>query len=136
MEGEPIGDGADFIEHVRNRYARASIQMLKEHQDNRARENLKQIEELIRARKHGLTLAQKVTNHIESVKKKNIVSHIGDSFFHEVEEQGLVFLLRRTNLQRDDGRTLNIVDEIELEEAQMKAEREEEEKKDMTFEQF
>ena len=110
--------------------------MLKEHQDNRARENLKQIEELIRARKHGLTLAQKVTNHIESVKKKNIVSHIGDSFFHEVEEQGLVFLLRRTNLQRDDGRTLNIVDEIELEEAQMKAEREEEEKKDMTFEQF
>ena len=29
LEGEHIGDGADFIEHVRNRYCRASIQMEK-----------------------------------------------------------------------------------------------------------
>lgn len=35
LEGEPIGDGADFIEHVRNRYCRASVSIVKEHQDNR-----------------------------------------------------------------------------------------------------
>jgi len=35
IEGELIGDGAEFIEHVRNRYCRASIQILKEHQELR-----------------------------------------------------------------------------------------------------
>jgi len=56
LEGELIGDGAEFIEHVRSRYCRASIQIFKEHQDVRSKNNLKQIEELMRARKHGHTL--------------------------------------------------------------------------------
>jgi len=30
LEGEFIGDGADFIEHVRNNYCRASIRLEKE----------------------------------------------------------------------------------------------------------
>ena len=53
---------------------------------------------------------------MEKVKTKNVISHINDIFFESVEEQGCQFQLRRTNLQRDDGRTLNIVDEIEVEE--------------------
>ena len=30
LEGEPIGDGADFVEHVRLRYCRAAVNMSKE----------------------------------------------------------------------------------------------------------
>jgi len=44
--------------------------------------------------------------------------------------------LRRTNLQRDNGRTLNIVDEIEVQASQERALREAEEAKDMTFDSF
>ena len=45
-------------------------------------------------------------------------------------------MLRRTDLQRDDGRTLNIVDEIEIEELEARTQLEEEEKKDVTFDTF
>ena len=117
IEGELIGDGAEFIEHVRNRYCRASIQIFKEHQENRQRDNLAQIEELLRERKHGKTLKQKIDAHLEKVKKKDLISHIGDGFFHPVEENGIIWQLRRVNLQRDNGRTLNIIDEIEVQAA-------------------
>ena len=40
MEGELIGDGSDFIEHVRNNYCRANVMIVKETQDNRARDNM------------------------------------------------------------------------------------------------
>ena len=136
LEGEPIGDGADFVEHVRLRYCRAAVNMSKEQQDSRARDNLEKIEELMRRRKHGLTLAEKIDEKLDKIKKKDMISHICDSFFEEVEEDGKYFMLRRTNLQRDDGRTLNIVDEIEVEAAREAQAQEEEEKKDMVFEDY
>ena len=74
--------------------------------------------------------------HLEKVKKKDVVSLIGDSFFQPVEENGVNFYLRRTNLQRVDGRTLDIVDEIEVEEEKSRVQFEEEEAKDMTYEAF
>ena len=136
LEGEPIGDGADFVEHVRLRYCRAAVNMSKEQQDSRARDNLEKIEELMRRRKHGLTLAEKIDEKLDKMKKKDMISHICDSFFEEVEEEGKYYMLRRTNLQRDDGRTLNIVDEIEVEAAREAQAQEEEEKKDMVFEDY
>ena len=81
LEGEPIGDGADFVEHVRQRYCRAAVTMTKESQDTRARDNLEKIEELMRRRKHGLTLAEKIDKHLEKIKKKDMIVHITDSFF-------------------------------------------------------
>ena len=78
---------------------------------------MKQIEELMRMRKQGPTLGEKIATHLEKVKKKKVISLIGDSFFQPVEEMSVNFYLRRTNLQREDGRTLNIIDEIEVEEA-------------------
>lgn len=71
----------------------------------------------MRARKHGLTLKQKIEHNFEKIKKRDLISHIGESFYAPVEEKGLVWQLRRTNLQRDNGRTLNIVDEIEVQDA-------------------
>lgn len=83
-----------------------------------------------------MTLGEKITHHLERVVHRDVISQIGDSFFERVEEQGSSFMLRRTNLQRDDGRTLNIVDEIEIEERDTRQRQEEEEKKDMTFDTF
>ena len=74
------------------------------------------IEEEMRKRKQGLTLNEKIEKELEKVKKKAVVSHMGDSFYKPVEEGGNIFYLRRTNLLRDNGRTLNIVDEIEVQE--------------------
>ena len=137
IEGELIGDGPEFEEHVRNAYNRAHVQISEVQQADRARGNLRDIEEKMRFRKHGETLGQNITSYLQSIKKKKLISHIGDSFFRPTEENGSLFQLRRTNLQRDDGgRTLNIEDEIEVEAAAIQAAREEEEKKDMTFEQF
>ena len=110
--------------------------MIKEHQDTRQRDNLAKIEEIMRERSDGLTLKQKIDLHLEKVLKKEVISHISDSFFEETEEGGSFYQLRRTNLQRDDGRTLNIVDEIEVEEAKARVAADEEEKKDMNFETF
>ena len=70
----------------------------------------------MRRRKQGMTLGEKITSHLEKVVKRDVISQIGDSFFERHEEQGSIFMLRRTNLQRDGGRTLNIADEIEIEE--------------------
>jgi len=52
----------------------------------------------MRARKHGLTLCQKIEKHFEKVKKKDLISHIGESFFHPAEENGIIYQLRRTNV--------------------------------------
>ena len=52
----------------------------------------------MRRRKHGLTLAEKIDKHLDKIKKKDMISHICDSFFDEVEEGGKLFMLRRTNL--------------------------------------
>ena len=81
-------------------------------------------------------MKQTIDSYLEKVKKKDLVSHIGECFFQPVQENGIVWQLRRTNLQRDNGRTLNIIDEIEQEERKERELREEEEAKDMTFEQF
>lgn len=83
-----------------------------------------------------MTLGEKIEHHQEKVLKKSVISHIGDTFFERTEEAGNIFMLRRTNLQRDEGRTLNVIDEIEVEEAKQRREQEEEEKKDLTFDSF
>ena len=56
------------------------------------------IEDLMRQRKQGMTLGEKITHHIEKVKKKNVIELIGDSFYKPHEESGCFYMLRRTNL--------------------------------------
>ena len=94
------------------------------------------IEEEVRKREKGPTLAEIIEKELKKVKKKEVVSHMGDTFFKQVEEGGNMYYLRRTNLLRDTGRTLNIVDEIEIQEIQEQKEREEEEKRDISFDDF
>lgn len=67
----------------------------------------------MRKKEKGLTLAEKIEKLIEKVKKKEVISHIDDAFYEETIDGGVVFYVRRTNLQREDGRTLEIEDEVE-----------------------
>ena len=64
----------------------------------------------MRKRNQGLTMAEKIEAHRNRAKKRSIVTQLGPTFFEPHEEEGSIFMLRRTNLERNDGRTLNIVD--------------------------
>lgn len=86
---------------------------MKEQQERRQADNINTIAEEVR-KKEGANLAEKIEDHLEKVKKKGVVSHLTDSFYEMVDENGSNFYLRRTNLLRDNGRALNIVDEIEV----------------------
>jgi len=113
LEGNFIGDGANFVEHVRERYGK-TMTMTKETQKRRTNENVDNINDDVRKRDKGLTLSEKIEKLIDKVKKKDVISHIGDCFYEETVEGGTVFYLRRTNLLREIGRTLEVEDEIEV----------------------
>jgi hypothetical protein len=68
----------------------------------------------MRKKEKGLTLAEKIEKLIEKVKKKEVISHIDDAFFAEQNEGGVVFYCRRTDLQREPGRVLDVEDEEEV----------------------
>lgn len=91
----------------------------------------------MRKRKEGLALIEKIEKELEKVKKKKVVSHMTDTFFERVEENGIMYYQRRSNLQRDDTlRTNNIVDEIEEQERLARVKAEEEAKRDIDFDEF
>lgn len=73
------------------------------------------INEEMRKKKDGLTLGEQITKSLEKAKSKQAVSLIDDSFFKEEVEGATTFYVRRTNLLREDGRFLNIVDEQQVE---------------------
>lgn len=89
-----------------------------------------------RKKDHGLTLAEKIEKLIEKVKKKDVVEHIDDSFYSETVEQGVVFYIRKTNLQREGGRTKEVVDEIEVADLKKIEEDKIEAARDMEYEEF
>lgn len=135
IEGTLIGDGANFVEHVRDRYGKV-LGMTKENQKRRTNKNVEMIQDEMRKKKDGLTLSEKIEKAIEKVKKKENVSHMNDTFYEEVVDRGVVFYLRKTNLQREDGRLKNVVDKIEVEQkAKVEAEAIEA-ARDMTYEEF
>ena len=98
------------MEHVRERYGKV-LGMTKENQKKRTQENMTMINEEMRKKKDGLTLGEQITKSLEKTKSKQAVSLIDDSFFKEEVEGATTFYVRRTNLLREDGRFLNIVDE-------------------------
>ena len=87
-------------------------------------------------KKKGMTLKEQIDKQLQKVKKYDVVKHIDDSFFSQCEENGCLFQLRRTNLQREGGRTLNIPDEYEIAAEEQRREEEEKAKHDITFEEY
>ena len=61
-----------------------------------------------------MTLGEKIEKNLDKIKKTKIISLIDDAFYREEVERGNIFYVRRTDLQRADGRTRDVPDEIEL----------------------
>jgi hypothetical protein len=80
IEGTLIGDGAAFVEHVRERYQKI-LAMTKDTQKKRTAENMHEIQEMMRKKKEGLTLGETIEKQIEKVKGKEAITHVGDTFF-------------------------------------------------------
>jgi len=75
-----IGDGANFVEHVRERFGKV-LGMTKENQKKRTQENMNQINEEMRRKNEGLNLTEKIAHHAEKVKLRKAVELIDDAFF-------------------------------------------------------
>lgn len=134
LEGTCIGDGTAFVEHVRTTYS-SNLKENGQQTAARTKENVAKIQEEMRKKK-GLTLKEKIDEQLVKVKKKKVVEHIDDCFFEEVEEGGCLFQVRRTNVQRQGGRTLDIPDEIEINAQEAQRLAEENAKRDITYEEY
>lgn len=80
IEGTLIGDGASFVEHVRERFGKV-LGMTKEQQKKRTHDNMTLINEELRKKQEGLNLGEKIAKALDKVKSKDVVKHIDDSFF-------------------------------------------------------
>jgi len=94
------------------------------------------INEEMRKKNEGATLPEKIEKLIEKIKKKDVVSHMNDTFYEEVVDAGTVFYLRRTDLQREDGRHKNVVDKVEKAEKEKNDFDAKEAARDMAYEEF
>ena len=101
----------------------------------RIADNKQRIADEWRKKKEGPTLAETVVKHLEKVKKKEIVSHIIDTFFERRMEHGNEYYVRYTDLQRDN-RTTDVPDEFEIRAKEAREAEERESKRDMEFEEF
>lgn len=54
------------------------------------------------------------------MKKKEVIEHMIDAFYHECEENGVKFFARTTDLFREGVRTKDIPDEEDIEAQMMK----------------
>ena len=59
-----------------------------------------------------------------------------DTFYEPIQDNGINYFVRYTNLQREEGRTHDVPDEIEIQANQARIKEEEESKRDITFEEF
>ena len=59
-----------------------------------------------------------------------------EAFFHEEEDRGCKFQVRRMNFFKNEKRTLDILDELEERAKMQKAFEESEAKRDMTYDEF
>lgn len=117
VEGKLIGNATSFVEHVRETYLDGKpLTTLTEHQKRRHTDNQERIKEEWRKKKEGATLSEKIKKHLEKVKKKEVVSHMIDTFYERREEGGINYYVRYTDLQRPDGRTTDVPDEVEIQE--------------------
>jgi hypothetical protein len=119
LEGTLIGDGPEFIDHVREIYGK-ELNISGEQKKSRVRLNKDENDERMRIKKEGDTKGQKIEKKLAKVSKKKIAELIDDCFYQPELEAGFQFFVRRGDFFRQQsrvlklkyGRSLNIVDEI------------------------
>ena len=143
LEGTLIGDGPEFIDHVREIYGK-EVNFSPEQKKSRVRLNKDENDERMRIKKEGDTKGQKIEKKLAKVSKKKIAELIDDCFYKPELESGFQFFVRRGDFFRTKssvlklkyGRSLNIVDEVLEKSLAVEKEEAEEAKKDQTWEQF
>lgn len=72
------------------------------------------INEEMRKKQEGLTLAEKIAKSLEKLKSKNVISLVQNKFFVKENEEDSLFWTRRTNLFIGEGRLMNVEDEVAI----------------------
>jgi hypothetical protein len=118
IEGKLIGDGASFVEHVREHYGKV-IGLTPEMTKRMRKVNEDTVNEEMRKKQDGSTLGEKIAKSLEKIKSKQdanehaVISNIDDAFFAPQLEQDCNFYLRRTNLFRP-ARAKDVPDELAI----------------------
>ena len=100
LEGTYIGDGADFIEHIRNRFGK-SLKISSDQTRQRTQLNTQEnTEPMTKRNQDELPLGEKIGQFLVDMKKQNFVQQI-DSGYEEVDEAGIKFYVRRSNFLKD-----------------------------------
>lgn len=141
LQGDLIGDGERFIDHLRQKY-NVHLTLTKETLKNLTRKNIYDNEEKMRLRT-GRTFGEQIEEIIGKKPKRNVANLITDSFYTQEWDTGCPFYVRRTDLLREEAikkfsarRIMNVPD-YDLEEKQEKAKiAEEEAAKDQTWDDF
>ena len=110
LEGELVGDGNAFIEHIKERYD-INLTLTKEQLKARSKLNVDVTDDRIRKRDDGDTLGEKIEKYLQkdfkSKERRNVVKLIDDAFYEKEWDGGVPFYVRRTNLLRDFSGNLN-----------------------------
>jgi hypothetical protein len=71
LEGTLIGDGRNFVDHVRKRFNK-QLNFAKEVTRARAKLNTDDNEERMKKNRDGETLSERVENYLDKIRKKNV----------------------------------------------------------------
>jgi hypothetical protein len=71
LEGVYIGDGNNFIDHIKEKY-KINVQMQKEELKARTKLNQEQVSEKMRLKHTGETLGEKIETYLQKKPKKNV----------------------------------------------------------------
>ena len=82
LEGTLIGSGADFVEHVRERYDK-QVPVSKEQQKARTKLNVLENEQRMRRKKEGDTLGEQILKNMKRAMKEDTALVIDDAFYKE-----------------------------------------------------
>ncbi|CDW89049.1 UNKNOWN [Stylonychia lemnae] len=133
IEGTLIGDAQQFVEHVKDKYSKA-IAITKDTQKKRTQQNVSMINEYMRKKKDGLTLGEKIEQHLREIKTSGLVD-LMEAFFKQETDRGTHFQVRRLDLMQDK-RQHDVIDEIERAIRSQKEKEQKEASRDMDYEEF
>lgn len=90
LEGDFIGDGADFLDYIRKKYNKTET-FTSEITRNRTKINEEENEDRMRKLTDVESLGEKVNSFLEKAKQKNFQQLIDDAFYEQVHQAGIPF---------------------------------------------
>lgn len=133
IEGRYIGDGAEFVEHVRNHYGKV-VSITKEAQKRRTMHNIELVNEQMRKQAEELTVRENIDKQLGKVIKRKLVKH-QEGFLVPTQENLSHIYVQQANLFTPE-RTLDVPDEVLIEKQRQQEHEKREALRDMTWDEF